>query len=88
MNSTMPQVLDSGLDEQLASLLRKGADIQSIRQLLERYRDRGFGAQAVYNYLALLRHDASEELEDRILEAMDIASGYCSPGCRVWEVAP
>lgn len=37
----MPQVLDSGLDEQLASLLRKGADIQSIRQLLERYRDRG-----------------------------------------------
>ncbi len=84
----MPQVLDSDLDEQLSSLLRKGADIQSIRELLVRYRDRGFGAQAVYNYLASLRHDAPEEFEDRVLDAMDIACGYCSPGCRVWEVAP
>ncbi|MGR4038534.1 hypothetical protein FW796_03810 [Pseudomonas sp. 910_21] len=84
----MPQVLDSGLDEQLSSLLRSGADIRSIRQLLVRYRNRGFGAQAVYNFLASFRHDASDELEDRVLEAMDIASGYCPPGCRVWEVAP
>ncbi|WP_025131676.1 hypothetical protein [Pseudomonas sp. PH1b] len=84
----MPQVLDSGLDEQLSSLLHSGADVQAIRHILLQYRDRGFAAQAVYNYLASFRPDASDELEDRVLEAMDMAAGYCSPGCRVWEVEP
>ena len=86
MYSTMREALDSGLDEQLSCLLRVGADMESVRNILVLYRDRGFSAAAVYNYLALLRLDASDAAEDRILEAMDIASGHCSAGCRVWGV--
>ncbi|NAN50256.1 hypothetical protein EX349_03550 [Pseudomonas protegens] len=82
----MLEALDRRLDEQLSSLLRAGADIESMRNILLLYRDRGFSAAAVYNYLASLRLEAAEVVEERILEAMDIASGYCSAACRVWGV--
>ncbi|MGC5702492.1 hypothetical protein J4P02_20025 [Pseudomonas sp. NFXW11] len=80
----MLETLDTELDKQLSCLLLAGAGIESVRNLLVQYRDRGFSAQAVYNFLAGLRLGASEGLEDSVLEAMDIASGYCSEGCRVW----
>ncbi|NBF02335.1 hypothetical protein GV819_08515 [Pseudomonas sp. Fl5BN2] len=83
----MLEALESGLDEPLSCLLRAGADIESVRDVLVSYRDKGFAAEAVYNYLASLRLGASQVLEDRVLEAMDIASGYCSEGARVWDLA-
>lgn len=83
----MREALETGLDEQLSCLLRAGADIQQVRDVLVAYRDKGFCAEAVYNHLASLRPGASEGVEDRILEAMDIASGFCSAGSRVWDVA-
>lgn len=83
----MLEALDTGLDQQLASRLRGGADLEAIRDVLVQYRDKGFTAQAVYNHLQFIRLEAPEDVEDRILEAMDIASGYCSTGCRVWDVA-
>ncbi|OOV98708.1 hypothetical protein [Pseudomonas sp. MF4836] len=83
----MLEALDTGLDQQLASRLRGGADIEAIRAVLVQYRDKGFTAQAVYSHLQFIRLAAPEDVEDRILEAMDIASGYCSAGCRVWDVA-
>jgi hypothetical protein len=31
-----------------------------------------------------MRGDADEELEDRILEVMDIVTGFCAPALEVW----
>ncbi|QIH06273.1 MULTISPECIES: hypothetical protein [unclassified Pseudomonas] len=83
----MPEVLDAELDEQLSCVLHGAADLEAIRQVLVLYRDKGFSAQAVYRYLGQVRAGAVDAVEDRILEAMDIASGYCPAGCRVWDTA-
>lgn len=83
----MLNALDTGLDQQLWSRLQAGAEIEAIRDVLVQYRDQGFTAQAVYAYLQCLRLEATEDIEDKALEAMDIASGYCSAGCRVWDAA-
>jgi len=88
MHWTMAEVLDDGLDQQLTRVLHSALDLQAIRQVLVLYRERGFSAQAVYDRLAHLRLEAVGAEEERILEAMDIASGYCPARCRVWEPAP
>ncbi|MDX9669425.1 MULTISPECIES: hypothetical protein [unclassified Pseudomonas] len=76
--------LDKPLDDELSGALKRGGDLLSIREVLLKYRDKGFSAASVNELLGSMRGDADEELEDRILEVMDIVSGFCTPALEVW----
>ena len=84
MGETMTAQLDAALDRELCDELEKGGDIASMRPILLKYKDKGFGSESVYKLLGAMRSCADEDVEDRILELMDIVSGFCSPEMRVW----
>ena len=65
--------------------LQRGAPLDHFVAILIEFRDKGMSADSALSTLRLLRADAGEEVEDRILEIMDIASGYCAPDLRVWK---
>lgn len=80
----MMKTLDKPLDDELSGALRRGHDLLSIREILLKYRDKGFSAISVNELLGSMRGDADDELEDRILEVMDIVTGFCAPALEVW----
>lgn len=76
--------LDCFLDEELVFALNNGSDIISIREILVRYQESGFSAASLNKFLESMRVGADDALEDRILELMDIVSGFCSVSLKVW----
>ena len=68
----------------LREAVERGAPLEEIVGILRMWRERGLTAEDASKALELLREGADEQLEDRILEVMDIASGFCRPELRVW----
>lgn len=62
----------------------RGAPLEEIAGVLRIWRERGLTAEEASRALELLRENADEQLEDRILEVMDVVSGFCRPELRVW----
>ena len=77
-----------GLADELAAAIRellgRNAPLTEYLPILRQFRDRGLSASAAYAALERMRPAADEPTEDRILDLLDIASGYCGPGLRVW----
>lgn len=70
-----------GLQEAISS----GMPFAQIVATLREYRDRGVKRDEVYTALESLRAKAPDEpTEDRILEVMDIVSGWCPTESTVW----
>ena len=85
----MKKVIDS-LDGDLISAIRSNADLLSIRAILLEYKNRGIQAEEINELLAdflsyVQTSGVSDELEDKILEVLDIVTGFCSPFLKVWE---
>lgn len=76
--------LDSVLDRELRDALERNCDVNLLRAILVKYREKNFSSESVYRLLDALRIGATEDIEDRVLELMDIVSGFCSPDMRVW----
>ena len=76
--------LDDRLDNELFFALNNGCDVASMRKILVKYQENGFSAASLHEFLSSMRFGADDELEDRILELMDIVSGFCSPFLKVW----
>jgi anthranilate phosphoribosyltransferase len=76
--------LDIVLDSELRSALEGDCDFNLLRAILMKYREKGFSSESVYEFLGTMRSGVAESTDDRILELMDIVSGFCSPGMRVW----
>lgn len=76
--------LDSVLDRELRNALEKNCEFELLRVILVKYRDMGFSSDSVYGLLDVMRVSVAEDVEDKILELMDIVSGFCSPNMRVW----
>ncbi len=76
--------LDAVLDGELRDALEKDCGLDLMRAILLKYKDKGFGYESVYELLGAMRGNVSEDIEDRILELMDIVSGFCAPNMRVW----
>jgi hypothetical protein len=55
-----------------------------MRAIIVKYRDQGFGSDSVCALLDAMRNGAAEECENKIIELMDIVSGFCRPDMRVW----
>lgn len=80
----MTNKLDIVLDQELRDAVDKSAKLDVLRTILVKYRDKGFSQNSVNELLAKMRNRVAEDVEDRILEIMDIVSGFCAPNMRVW----
>jgi hypothetical protein len=78
-------ITDDHLFEGLQEIISAGAPLAHVVSTLREYRDQGASRREVYTALEALREKARvDETEDRILEVMDIVSGFCSPHLTVW----
>jgi GNAT superfamily N-acetyltransferase len=64
----------------------KGLSLREDVSVLREYRRQGITRDEVRHALEALRDQTSDEaVEDRILEILDIVSGFCSRENTVWE---
>jgi hypothetical protein len=76
----------SRFPEELRAALMSGLSLGQIVKVLRDYRAAGISREEVQDALERLRSHAQDEAqEDRILEVMDIVSGFCSAENSVWE---
>jgi hypothetical protein len=74
------------LSKELEEAITAGLPLRQIVSTLREYRRQGITRDDVQLALQALRDRARDEaVEDRILEVMDIVSGFCSRENTVWE---
>ncbi|WP_298404373.1 hypothetical protein [Janthinobacterium sp.] len=78
------------IDRDLFAALDARADSLTLRAILLRYHASGVTAAQVAALLHGLRpsmQDGAQEgpLEDMILDALDMVTGWCAPQLRVWD---
>ena len=66
--------------------LSSSASFDAIVAILRLHRDKGLTKGDAYRALEALRGTVDVETEDRLLEVLDVVSGYCQLKYRVWEV--
>lgn len=82
----MPPTIIAGIDSELRTALDARAGLLALRAILLRYKASGVTAAQVAGLLHDMRtatHD--EALEDVILDALDMVTGWCGPELRVWD---
>lgn len=60
------------------------SSLHQVHDLLVKMKNSGISQTEVCNYLESAIAHANETTEDRILEVLDIATGWCSPEYKVW----
>ena len=81
----MAQTIIADIDSDLFAALDARAGLLTLHAILLRYKASGVTAEQVESLLQELRgatHD--EALEDAILDALDMVTGWCAPQLRVW----
>ena len=74
------------LEAEIKEALKKQAALQTLREIVCRYKHSGGTQQEAYITLEKIRCEQIEESsEDRILELMDFVSGFCSKEQRIWD---
>jgi uncharacterized membrane protein YvbJ len=64
---------------------KKAVSLEEISNLLKEAKNANIGKDEVRDYLNYLRANSSnEEIEDKILEALDIIEGFCNDKYKVW----
>jgi hypothetical protein len=83
----MGQIMTSqDLSRDLERAILAGLPFERIVSILNEFRLQGVTRQEAYLALEELRGRAPDEsVEDRILEVMDIVSGFCSRENMVWD---
>lgn len=77
------------LGNHLIAAIESGADLLSIRAILFDYANRGVESEEIGGLLSeflrdVRENDLPDELEDKILEVLDIVTGFCPPFLKVW----
>ncbi|QKY04265.1 hypothetical protein G3257_19725 [Janthinobacterium lividum] len=84
----MPQTIIADIDRDLLAALDARAELLTLRAILLRYKASGVTAAQVAALLQELRSATQEgPLEDVILDALDMVTGWCTPQLRVWDGA-
>ena len=95
-SSDMRQIILE-LDRALIASIMEDQGWELQRDLLHAYQDAGVGAHEVRDLLDELRAQVRNEtadaaqaeiIDDRILDVLDIVTGWCSPSSRVWPALP
>jgi hypothetical protein len=82
----MPHTIIADIDTDLLAALESGSGLLTLRAILLRYKASGVTAAQVAVLLQELRPATQEgPLEDVILDALDIVTGWCAPQLRVWD---
>ncbi len=77
--------MESGWKLQLSALLDDVVSLGAARDALLAAKAAGAAREEVRDYLYQLRENAaSEAIEDRILEILDLVEGGCQPRYSVW----
>lgn len=80
------QTILADIDRDLLAALDARAGLLTLRAILLRYRASGVTAAQVAALLQELRPVTQEgPLEDAILDALDMVTGWCAPQLRVWD---
>lgn len=64
--------------------LDRFASLDEFTEILKRHRDGGLSQSTAELCLSSIRADSDEEVEDRLLEVLDLVSGWCGPELGVW----
>ncbi|CAM2887034.1 hypothetical protein [Janthinobacterium lividum] len=84
----MPQTIIADIDRDLLAALDARAGLLTLRAILLRYKASGVTAAQVAALLQELRPPMEDgPLEDVILDALDMVTGWCTPQLRVWDGA-
>jgi hypothetical protein len=84
----MPHTIIADIDTDLLAALESGSGLLTLRAILLRYKASDVTAAQVAGLLQELRPATQEgPLEDVILDALDIVTGWCAPHLRVWDGA-
>lgn len=82
----MPQTIIADIDRDLLAALDARAGLLALRAILLRYHAGGVTAAQVAAFLQERRTVTQDEaLENTILDALDMVTGWCAPQLRVWE---
>jgi len=82
----MPQTIIADIDRDLLAALDARADLLALRAMLLRDHASGVTSAQVAALLQELRAATQDEaLEDTILDALDMVTGWCAPQLQVWE---
>lgn len=80
------QTVIADIDNELLAALDARAGLLTLRAILLRYHASGVTAAQVAALLQELRPVTQEgPLEDVILDALDMVTGWCAPHLRVWD---
>jgi len=85
----MEKMIDT-LDRHLIAAIKDEADLSSIRAILLKYKNSGIPSEHIGELLSEFLEQVREsvllvELEDKVLEVLDIVTGFCSPSLKVWD---
>jgi uncharacterized protein YgfB (UPF0149 family) len=69
----------------MASAVAGGASPDQLVVILRQFKDKGLTVEEALRDLGVLRTEMlTTDDEDLVLDAMDFASGWCSPHMKVW----
>ena len=81
----MQHTIIADIDTDLLAALESGSGLLTLRAILLRYKASGVTAAHVAGLLHDMRAATQDEaLEDVILDALDMVTGWCGPALRVW----
>ena len=74
----------SDLRTAIEAAISRDESLESISSILKRYKEKGIDQPSVIDLLESMRTDADEKDEDRVLEILDIVTGFCGSKYTVW----
>ena len=74
----------SDLRTAIEAAISRDESLESISSILKRYKEKGIDQPSAIDLLESMRTDADEKDEDRILEILDIVTGFCGSKYTVW----
>ena len=77
--------MDDQFESTIRDAIRSDASLPEVAALLREWRDRGLSSEAAASVLEKLRVQFDVDHEDRVLEVLDLVTGYCAPHLRIWE---
>ena len=76
--------LNEAFEKDIIEILDGEYKIPALLEVIKKYKKSGIGQEEMLKELERIRHLKDEKFEDRILEVMDIISGFCRPDYRLW----
>ncbi|MCO7224748.1 hypothetical protein [Pleionea sp. CnH1-48] len=77
-------MIDKKLKLKVGSAIRGNLDLAGMSLILKKYEQSGGSQSDAIDTLESMRVGLEEEYEDKLLEMLDVASGFCNSKFKVW----